>query len=178
MRVSILGLGNVLMGDDGFGPYVVERLRACYEFPAEVELEDLGTPGLDLVPFLADTDRVVLVDTVSANAAPGTLRLYRHADVVRHEPAPRTGPHEPGVKATLLTLDIAGRGPNELLLVGVVPERVAMIAGLTPALRGAVPAAMDAVVAELDRLGCPARRREVPLAGEPWWERPAAGAGA
>ncbi|MGE0040546.1 MAG: hydrogenase maturation protease [Vicinamibacterales bacterium] len=173
MRVSILGLGNVLMGDDGFGPYVIEHLRARYEFPAGVELEDLGTPGLDLVPFLADTDRVVLVDTVTSDAAPGTMRLYRHADIVRHEPGPRTGPHEPGVKATLITLDIAGRAPNDLLLVGVVPARIAMTAGLTPELQAAVPGAVAAVVAELERLGCAPRVRETPLASEPWWERTA-----
>ncbi|MGE3276451.1 MAG: hydrogenase maturation protease [Vicinamibacterales bacterium] len=171
MRISILGLGNVLMGDDGFGPYVIEHLRAHYEFAEEVELEDLGTPGLDLVPFLADTDRVILVDTVLAGAEPGTLRLYDQADVVRHMPGPRTGPHEPGVKATLLTLQIADRGPAELVLVGVVPGRVGMEPGLTPAVRAAVPAAVDAVLETLARFGRPATPRSVPLPVDAWWDR-------
>jgi hydrogenase maturation protease len=119
----ILGLGNVLMGDDGFGPYVARLFDAEYEVGAGAEVIDVGTPGLDLTPWLADARNVIIVDTVRASAPPGTLKLYDKAEIVRHAPVSRVGPHDPGVKETLLTLEFAGRAPETVTLVGVVPAR-------------------------------------------------------
>jgi hydrogenase maturation protease len=89
--IRVLGLGNVLMSDDGFGPYVARVLEAFYEFPDGVEVIDVGTPGLDLTPYLLDTDAVIFIDTVTSNGQPGETRLYD-----RENPqAPTAGPHRP-----------------------------------------------------------------------------------
>ena len=61
MTLAVIGLGNVLLGDDGFGPFVVELLRRRYGFPPAVELLDLGTPGLGLVTYVHGHDAVVIV---------------------------------------------------------------------------------------------------------------------
>jgi hydrogenase maturation protease len=169
--VAVLGLGNVLMGDDALGPYVVAVLRAGWDFPAGVAVEDLGTPGLDLHPHLAGRRAVVLVDTVRADGAAGTVRVYSRDDLLARPPGPRTSPHDPGVKEALLALEFAGGGPQQVTLVGVIPAHVDHGSRLSDAVRGAVPEAADAVVAELSRLGVAARRRPEP--GEPdlWWER-------
>ena len=66
----MIGLGNVLMGDDAFGPWVVQTLLAEHDFPEGVAVEDLGTPGLDLTPYVTDLEALVLVDTVRADAPP------------------------------------------------------------------------------------------------------------
>jgi hydrogenase maturation protease len=171
-RVGVIGLGNVLMGDDAFGPWVVQTLLAGYDFPEGVAVEDLGTPGLDLMPWVTDLEALVLVDTVRSDATPGTLRLYRRDDILKHPPPPRLSPHDPGVKEALLTAEFAGRGPREVLLVGAVPETTAMGVRLSPALRAAVPAAADEVLKELERLGRPAARRSAPLSPDIWWARP------
>ncbi len=63
---------------------MAETIRTRYRPPDGVEVEDLGTPGLDLAPYLMDADAVVLVDTVLSDAPPGTLRLYRKEDLLRH----------------------------------------------------------------------------------------------
>ena len=97
-RVGVLGLGNVLMGDDAFGPWVVQMLLAGYEFPEGVSVEDLGTPGLDLMPYVTDLEALVLVDTVRSGAPPGTVRLYRRDELLKHAPWPRLSPHDPGVE--------------------------------------------------------------------------------
>ncbi len=171
-RVSVAGLGNVLMGDDAFGPMVIRALEATYEFPAGVAVTDLGTPGLDLIPYVTDIEALVLVDTVSSAGAPGELRLYRRDEILRTPPQPRLSPHDPGLKEALLTAEFAGNGPREVLLVGVIPGAVRTAVGLSAEVRAAVPAAVAEVVRELERLGAPARAREAPLPLDPWWERP------
>ena len=171
-RIGVIGLGNVLMGDDAFGPWVVETLLAEYDFPEGVAVEDLGTPGLDLMPWVTDLEALVLVDTVRSDAKPGTLRLYRRDEILRHPPQPRLSPHDPALKEALLTAEFAGRGPREVLLVGAVPETTAMGVLLSAALRAAVPAAAEAVLTELARLGRPATRRNTPLSPDIWWACP------
>lgn len=170
MDIRLLGLGNVLMGDDGFGPYVIETLLARYDFPANVSVIDVGTPGLDLAPFLIGADAVIVVDTVRADAAPGTLRIYRRDAILTHAPQPRLGPHDPGLKQTLLALDFAGRGPAEVTLVGVVPQTIAPCARLSPTVRASIDAAVDACVSELELLGAEPALRNAPPPVHPWWE--------
>lgn len=171
LDIRILGLGNVLMGDDGFGPFVVEAITAAYELPAHVSAVDLGTPGLDLTPFLSGADVAIVVDTVRAEGHPGELRLYRRADLFKHGPPMRMGPHDPGLAQTLLTLEFAGCAPRTVLLVGVIPHTTAPCGRLTPAVRRAVPEAMHAIVSELDSLGVAAPPRPSALPVTPWWER-------
>lgn len=169
--VFILGLGNVLMGDDGFGPYVTGAFADQYELGSEVEMIDLGTPGLDLTPWLADASHIIVIDTIRANEPPGTLRIYDKAAIVRNAPFARIGPHDPGLKETLLTLEFAGRAPDAVTLIGVVPARVAMGTALSDPVAGALPAALTAIVDELRRLDIQVRRRESAHGDRyrPWW---------
>ncbi len=131
-RITVVGLGNVLMGDDALGPYAVRVLEAGYEFPAGTQVLDLGTPGLDLQPYITGLDALILVDTVSSKGEPGEVRTYRKPDILRHAPQPRLSPHDPGVKEALLTAEFEGTAPAEVYLVGVIPGSSAMGTGLTP----------------------------------------------
>lgn len=162
MDVRIIGIGNVLMGDDGFGPYVVKTLEALYEFPADVSIVDAGTPGLDLSPFLMNADVIILVDAVKASGEAGSVRTYGREDLVRPGVTPRLGPHDPALAQTLITLDLAGTGPKAVMLVGAVSERVTTGPGLTEPMRTAVPAAVERVVNLLAVLGVPPVARATP----------------
>lgn len=173
MDIRVLGLGNVLMGDDGFGPYVVEVLTTAFDFPSSVSVIDIGTPGLDLAPFLIGADAVIVVDTVRSDGEAGALRTYTRDALLRHAPPQRLGPHDPGFKQTLLTLDFAGLGPRDVMLVGVIPQTTAPCARLTPPVRASVADAVAAVVCELKRLGADVSARPSPPAPAPWWERAA-----
>jgi hydrogenase maturation protease len=170
MTIRVLGLGNVLMGDDGFGPYVVRQLDALYDCPDDVEIVDVGTPGLDLMPFLLGAGAVVFVDTVKSGGAPGEIRRYGRDAILRHAPLPRLSPHDPGVKASLLTLEFAGAGPAHASLVGVVPKSVDVGPGLSDEVRAAVPGVIGAIVEELTALGAPPRLRAAALPAGVWWE--------
>ncbi len=173
--VRVLGLGNVLMGDDALGPWVIHRLEATYVFPPEVSVVDVGTPGLDLVPYVAGPCGIILVDAVNlTGAAPGTIKLYDRDALVKFGPKPRLSPHDPGVTEAILAVEMAGEAPAFVTLVGVVPDTVEAGVGLTPALQDAVANAADEIVVELLARGFDVHRRalnavSVPL---PWWEMP------
>jgi len=169
--VAVLGLGNVLMRDDALGPYVIGLLESRFDFPNEVSLVDLGTPGLDLYPHLEGLDAAILVDTVRSTGSAGETRLYGRDEILRHAPGQRLSPHDPGLKETLLSLEFAQRGPREILLVGVIPESTEYEIGLSPAVQTALPAVESAVLEELRRLGFPPREADPPREPNLWWEK-------
>jgi len=170
-RVRIVGLGNVLMTDDAFGPYLVRVLEAGYEFPPGVSVLDAGTPGLDLVPFVEGATALVVIDTVRAAGPAGQVRVYGRDDILRHSPQARLSPHDPGLKETLLALEFAGTEPHDVTLVGCTVADASSGIGLTEPVRAAVPAAVEAVLATLARLGVPARPRVAAPEPDIWWER-------
>lgn len=173
MDIRVIGLGNVLMADDGFGPFVVHALHQWYEFPPEVSVIDVGTPGLDLTPYVMHADKLIVVDTVRSAGAPGTVKLYRLEDILRHAPQPRLGPHDPGLKETLLALQFDGSAPDEVLLVGAVPGVTEASPYLTCDVRAAVPRAVSEVLGELVRLGMTPTPRTGVAPVVPWWEKTA-----
>lgn len=170
--VRVLGLGNVLLGDDAVGPYAVAVAAAELELADGVELVDLGTPGLDLLPYLAGARAVIVVDTVRTDGAPGQLRVYRTRELLAVPTGPRVGPHDPGLSEALMCAELDGSCPDEVILVGVIPESTATGIGLSQAVRASLPAVVTTVATELERLGVSVSRRTDPQAPEPWWERP------
>jgi len=166
----VLGLGNVLMGDDAVGPWVIEELLAGWRFPENVSVVDVGTPGLDLTPYLAEADSVILVDTVKSDAPPGTIRIYERDALFRMAPKPRMSPHDPGLTEALMALGLAGSAPRDITLVGIVPAGVEMGIGLSEAARAAVPRAAAEIVLRLMALGCPPAPISAGPAASPWWE--------
>jgi hydrogenase maturation protease len=170
VTIRVLGIGNVLMGDDGFGPYVVRVLEALYDFPAGVEIIDVGTPGLDLTPYLLKADAVIFVDTVTSSGAPGETRVYDRDEILRYPPQARTGPHDPALKEALLTVAAAGEGPSIVTLIGVIPEWIATGVTLSPAVSRAVTPVVALVLAELARLGARPIPWPMPRTPHIWWE--------
>ena len=171
MRISVIGIGNVLAGDDAVGPHVVRLLEARYELPAGVQVIDAGTPGYDLTAFLAGFDAAVLVDAVKAQGAPGELRVYDKQTLLEKPPMLAMSPHEPGVREAVMNAEFMGVAPRVVRLVGVIPESVATGIGLSPAVRAAVPGAVAAVLRELEGLGAQATERTPPAEPDLWWEK-------
>jgi hydrogenase maturation protease len=170
MRVAVIGLGNVLVGDDAFGPFVARTIDALYEMQDGVEVLDLGTPGSDLGPHIAGLDAIIIIDTVSTKTAAGDVHCYRKPDLIARGPTPRSNPHQPSLVDTMLFLDLQDVAPREVLLIGVVPARYDTGAPLSDVVRAAVPGVIDRVVAELERLGRAPGLRAEPLDPDIWWE--------
>jgi len=168
--IRILGVGNVLCTDDGLGPYAIKALEARYEFPVGVDVIDVGTPGLDFTPYLAGALAVIVIDTVTGDSPPGTLRLLRDEEIVAGPPPSRMSPHEPGLREALMATELSGTSPEEILLIGVVPESTEGGTRLSAAVGAAVENVVATVVEELERLGRPATPRNPPGEIEIWWE--------
>ena len=168
--IRILGVGNVLCTDDGLGPYAIKVLESRYDFPDNVEVIDVGTPGLDFTPYLSDARAVIVLDTVRGEEPAGTLRLIRDEAIVAKPPPSLMSPHEPGLREALMATEFSDCSPEEILFVGVVPESTDGGTKLTEAVGGAVDLVVATVVEELERLGHPAVSRQPPAELEIWWE--------
>lgn len=169
VTIGVYGLGNILLEDDGLGPQVIGELKVRYAFPAHVEVEDLGTPGLDLVPYLSRREAVVMVDAISGSEPPGTVRVFRREDIIRHPPPARMSPHDPGLKESIQLVELEQGRELAISLVGVVVARTDHGTGLSPEVIAALPAAVDAVIAELKDLGVEPTTQDATGPLRPWW---------
>jgi hydrogenase maturation protease len=95
-KVLIGGIGNVLLGDDGVGPYVVRILESMYDFEAGIEIIDLGTPALDLTHQIVGLKALILVDSVASDDPAGTSRFIprkKSCGILRPSDLILTRPH-------------------------------------------------------------------------------------
>ncbi len=167
-RVLIGGIGNILLGDDGVGPYTAHLLEARYQFGEGVEVVDFGTPGLDFVSHLTGISHLILIDSVDNGCDPGTVTLYRKRDILKHGPRVRMDPHSPALAESLLVADLTGEGPGEVLLVGVTGTAFEGTV-LSPPVKAAVDSAIAEVLIEVGRLGLTFVSRPAPGRGA-WWD--------
>lgn len=149
-RVAVLGLGNTLLGDDGVGPEVAQRLQRDFSFPTDTAVVDLGTPGLDLTPYLLDVESVLFVDAVDFDAQPGTVRMLSREEVLATTLSPRVSPHDPGVQHALQIVELVQERRLDVSVLGVKPSDVTLGRSLSPAVIAALPSLTSAV---LDWLG-------------------------
>ena len=170
-RIAVLGLGSVLMGDDGVGPFAVELLDSRWRFPAGVTLLDLGTPGPDLADYLVGLEAALVVDAIRAPGRPGEVRVFRGEEIDLLPNLPRISPHDPNLRQALLTVELAGQKPGEVILVGVIPERVELGTELSAPVRAALPELEAVLLEELRRLGVPPDRRVRERSPRTWWSR-------
>ena len=148
----VLGLGNVLCGDDGLGVAAVAELARRHDFGPEVRVADGGTLGLALLGLFDGVDDVVLVDAILEDAAPGTLVRLAGDDV---EPAARQrlSVHQVGVADVLDALRLLGRDRLRIALLGLVPERIELGLGRSAAVECALPGLVSVLASEIERRG-------------------------
>jgi len=150
--VLVLGLGNVLLGDDGLGAAAVSRIERNYRIPPGVSLEDGGTLGLSLLGLLAESDRVILVDAVRTGSPPGTLVRIDGEDVM-DAVRERLSPHQVGVADLLDAARLIGRYPSTVTLLGLVPEFIDLSVVRSSSVEAKLDELVEAVVQEVQSLG-------------------------
>lgn len=148
----ILGLGNVLLEDDGVGSAAISLLLDRFEPPPDVRVLDGGTLGLSLLPHVEMSDAVILVDAVRADGAPGTL-VRLDGDDVAPAVATRLSPHQVGVADLLDGARWLGRYPARVVLLGLVPSSMELSVGLSPLVRASLSELVDVIVEEAAGLG-------------------------
>ncbi len=168
--ILIGGIGSVLLGDDGLGPYVIRLLESQYEFDDEVELADLGTPALDLTHRIAGRRGVILIDCIASEEhAVGTVLLYDKGALLSAIPTQRLDPHSPAVSECILTAEMLGASPENAWLIGVVGASFEPGRPLSPTVRGVLWKVVDAIGYELKRLGVKFEKRLQPDEVGVWW---------
>lgn len=160
-RTLVLGLGNPLMGDDGAGVAALERLRAEWELGGEVDLVDGGTWGMNLLPLVESAGRVILVDAIRTGSRPGTLTVLERNELPRYF-ALKLSPHQIDLREVLALADLRGALPEDLVAIGIEPERVEMEMSLSPPVAAGLEKLVDLVVDRLEAAGHACRRRAVP----------------
>ena len=165
--VLVLGIGNVLWADEGFGVRAVEALNAGWAFPAGVRLMDGGTLGLSLFEDIATARHVLVFDAIDYGLPGGTLKLLRDAEVPAWG-ATKISPHQTGFNDILALAQLRGSAPEKITAIGVQPVELNDFGGsLRPAVKERLPEAVSLAVAELAAWGYPGTRRPEGVAVEP-----------
>ena len=159
-RIVILGVGNLLLTDEGVGPTTIAYLEDRWRFPEHVELVDGATAGLELMNVFGEAAHLVVVDTVLGGAEPGAIYRF-HPDQVPSGVRYRTSIHQITFLDAWTIARILGPAP-EVVIIGVEPEDMSTPhVGLTPTIEARLPDIEEIVLGELVRLGVvPERRAE------------------
>ncbi|MGB5345953.1 MAG: HyaD/HybD family hydrogenase maturation endopeptidase [Woeseia sp.] len=118
----ILGIGNVLWADEGFGVRCAETLNERYRFAPSVCVMDGGTQGIFLLPWVRSTRRLLIFDAIDFGLLPGTLKLIVGDDVPTYMGVKKVSMHQAGFQEVLSSAQLSGEFPDEIALIGVQPE--------------------------------------------------------
>lgn len=161
----ILGIGNVLYADEGFGVRAVEKLNAGYAFSDSVRIMDGGTQGIFLLPWVRSASRLLIFDAIDFGLEPATLKLIEGDDVPRYMGAKKVSMHQAGFQEVLASAVLTGEFPDEIALVGVQPELLNDYGGsLTDAVKAQVEPAVELALDVLRRWNVELTPRAEPLA--------------
>jgi hydrogenase maturation protease len=153
MSITVLGIGNVLWADEGFGVRCVEALQQRWAFDdggEPVSLVDGGTQGLYLIQRVQAAGKLLIFDAIDYGLPPGTLRLIENDEVPRFMGAKKMSLHQTGFQEVLMLAQLTGQYPEQVLLIGCQPQELDDYGGsLRPVVKTALE---DAIALGLDRL--------------------------
>jgi hydrogenase maturation protease len=152
MAILVLGLGNTIMTDDGFGVRVLEALLSRCRFHGEITLLDGGTLGLDLLPCLEEVDRLLIIDVLEMHSLPGTV-FRREGGEVPRAFASKLSVHQVGIQELLAVSELLGHLPQDVVVWGVQPECIEMGTELTATVAAALEPVVTGVLEELRKWG-------------------------
>ncbi|BAL26083.1 HyaD/HybD family hydrogenase maturation endopeptidase [Azoarcus sp. KH32C] len=143
-RAVLLGVGNILLTDEGVGVRLVEELQAGYEIPEVLEVIDGGTAAMELLEDLENLDLLVIADCVRVGQPPASVVVLKDDEVPAFFRA-RISPHQVGLSDVLATLEITERAPRHVVVVGVQPVDISTSMEQTAPVRAAMPVALQAI---------------------------------
>ncbi len=152
MSIAVVGLGCLILSDEGVGVHVVRRLAEQFSAPAHVDLIDGGTSAIELLDQLADAEHIVFVDAARTGGAPGTV-VELQGDALPIWFRQRMSPHQIGLADLLATLSLMDRAPRSVTLIGVEPQSFELGDTLTPAVAAAADEALERTLRRLAALG-------------------------
>jgi len=121
--VTVIGLGNPLMGDDGLGVYAAQRLQEEWILPPEVQVVDGGTWGMNLLPIIDEAEELLLIDAINQDMPPGTQIVLEREEIPRTL-ALKVSPHQIDLSEVIALAELRGTLPQRMTALGLQPERV------------------------------------------------------
>jgi len=158
-EIAVIGIGNTLMSDDGAGVFALETLIERYELPENIDPIDGGTKGLELLPFVEGKEKILFIDAVNFNKAPGYV-----GELSRHEIpdyfATKLSVHQIALPDLIGAGKLLGTLPEEIHLIGIQPLSIDMGYGITPPLKSRFDELLERVVEKLKTWGVVLRLKE------------------
>ena len=147
-EITVLGIGNIILQDEGFGVTVVEALQKEYIFPENVQVIDGGTLGAELMYFIEGTKKLIVIDAISGNCAPGTFFRF-DAEAVQTYFQDKVSMHELGIQDVLAALQVMGKAVEDVVVFGYQPFSLEAGVGLTQKMAAFVAPAKEIVLEQL-----------------------------
>lgn len=161
-RILVLGVGNILLQDEGVGVHVVRRLEEQFRFPEHVDLLDGATAGLELLHHFDGVARLLVVDVVDAGKPPGTI-IHLDGEELPAFFSIKISPHQLGLSDLLAVAELTGKRPAETVAIGIQPASLDTGLELSPTVAERLDDIVAAVTAQLASWGVyPTRRRSSP----------------
>jgi len=151
-KIAILGIGNLLQKDEGVGVHLINRLEKEYMFSPHISLIDGGTMGTDLLPYLEENDKVIILDAVNFNEAPGFIGVIENDDILRRLNT-KLSIHHLGLTDVLSSARLLDIEPSEIYLIGIQPKNIEMGTELTDEINQQTSKMIDAAIKKLNEWG-------------------------
>ena len=158
-EVTILGIGNIILRDEGFGVRVAEYLDKHYEFPESVQIVDGGTLGIELTQYVTGTEKLLVIDSINGGAEPGTTFRFHNDDVMEHF-QDKLSAHEVGIQDVLGLLTVTGHKIPDVVVIGAQPYDVEAGVELSDGMMELLPQMVEQALAELKNWGIEPKKRE------------------
>jgi hydrogenase maturation protease len=159
-KIGILGIGNLLLQDEGFGVHFIEYLNKHYVIPDHVETFDGGTAGIMLAPFIEDSDILYVIDVVAVKDEPGSIHCFTDNDVRAGNVHSRMSPHQVGLLDILEMCKLRDKAPEKTEMITVVPKDMDISIGLSPTLEPKLAEVADILIKSLASRGTILQPRE------------------
>ena len=162
MNILILGVGNLLLSDEGVGVRALEAFEERFDIPLGVELLDGGTSGMELLGYIQGRDALIILDAVNCERPPGTI-LRLEGDQVPALFRKKISPHQLGLSDLLAAARLTDSLPKKIVLFGVAPGELGTGLDLSDQVAGVIKDLTFSVALELEGLGVAVSLRDVPL---------------
>ena len=159
-KIGIIGIGNLLCGDEGFGIHTINYFEENYIFPDNVVLKDAGTAGIYMSPFLEECDPVIVIDVVDIDAEPGSMHYYDVNDVKLGNMQTKMSPHQLGLLEILEICKLRDAAPESVEFYCVVPKDLDTSLELSDVVAPRVKEIADKILTRLTEMGVDVQKRE------------------
>ncbi len=152
-KAGILGIGNLLLSDEGFGIHTIHYLEQNYTFPETIRLNDAGTAGIYMAPFLEECDPILVIDVIDMDAEPGSVHCFSSKDIGAGTIPRKMSPHQLGLLEMLEICKFRDRQPETVEFFCVVPADLQTSMELSPQVAPRVKEIAERIVDQLRKAG-------------------------